>query len=701
MTAAIGHGEAQPLGATWDGGGVNFALYSAHAERVELCLFSADGAREQRRIVLPVHTDGVWHGRVDGCAPGTLYGYRVHGPYAPEAGHRFNPNKLLVDPYARMLRGELRWSDANYGFRRGDPRQDLSFDTRDNAECVPKCVVVDPAFDWGDERPPRVPASETVIYETHVRGFTMRHPGVPRALRGTYAGLAHPRVLAYLKDLGVTSVELMPVHAFVDDHVLVARGLRNFWGYNTLAYFAPEGRYLASGSAAEFQAMVRALHDAGIEVILDVVYNHTAEGNHLGPTLSLRGIDNASYYRLQPQRPSRYQDFSGCGNTLNLDHPRVRALVLDSLRYWVTHMHVDGFRFDLAPILGRADGHFDADAPLFRDLREDPALRRVKLIAEPWDLGPDGYRLGGFPVGWHEWNDAFRDAVRRFWHGDEDVTPELARRLHGSGDLFEHAGRAPWCSVNFVTSHDGFTLADVVSYRERHNAANAEGNRDGHEANFSCNHGVEGPSDDGDVRSRRVRQRRNLMATLLLAQGTPMMLAGDELGRTQHGNNNAYCQDNETAWVDWSRLDVEREFHGFVRRLLRLRAEHPVLRRDHYVHGDGDVAAGGFADIEWLRPDAQPMTAADWHGEHRDCFAMLLAGTFATQARAVVEDVVLIVVNRGAEDVHFRLPRRGGVQQWRELLTTTGEAAAGVVDAVAAPARSVCVLAPQDEEAAS
>ena len=537
-----------PLGATWYGTGVNFALFSAHAEKVELCIFDARGRRELERIELPEYTDEVWHGYLNDARPGMLYGYRVYGPYDPARGHRFNPNKLLLDPYAKALAGALRWTDAHYGYRIGSHREDLSFDRRDNAGGMPKCVVVEGAFTWSAETRPFVPWTQTVFYELHVRGFTIQHPGVPPDLRGTFSGLATPAVVSYLQELGVTTVELLPVHAFVDDRRLVEHKLRNYWGYNTIGFFAPEQRYLQTGEPNEFKTMVKRLHEAGIEVVLDVVYNHTAEGNHLGPTLSFKGIDNATYYRLA-ENQRYYDDATGTGNTLDLRHPRVLQMVTDSLRYWVQEMHVDGFRFDLAPALAREHSGYTRDAAFFKALAQDPVLSRVKLIAEPWDVGHGGYQLGNSPPGWSEWNGKYRDTVRRFWKGDVGVLPELASRLAGSSDLFERQGRRPRASVNLVTVHDGFTLTDLVSYDKKHNEANHEQNLDGSDANYSWNCGVEGPTADPEIRALRQRQKRNLLATLLFSLGVPLIQAGDEFGRTQRGNNNAYCQDNEISWT--------------------------------------------------------------------------------------------------------------------------------------------------------
>src|SRR5579862_1078502 len=524
-------GQPYPLGATWDGEGVNFALFSAHAEKVELCLFDQTGQREEARIALPEYTDEVWHCYLPEVRPGQLYGYRVHGPYDPPAGHRFNPNKLLLDPYAQAISGALQWSDAVYGYRVGSPREDLAFDRRDSARFVPKCRVVESAFTWNRDHPPRISWEESIILEMHVRGFTMRHPAVEPSARGTFAALGSPAVIDYLVELGVTAVELLPIQAVATERRLADAGLANYWGYNTIAFFAPDPRYLPAGAVGEFKTAVKRLHEAGIEVLLDVVYNHTGEGNHLGPTLSFRGIDNLSYYRLDSDR-RHYTDVTGCGNTLNLDHPRVLQMVMDALRYWALEMHVDGFRFDLAATLARegGGGDYSRHSGFFDAIRQDPAMAQLKLIAEPWDVGPFGYQLGNFPPGWAEWNGQYRDAVRRFWKGENSMIAEIASRLAGSSDIFDGRGRRPWASINFVTAHDGFTLHDLVSYEKKHNDANLENNRDGHEPNFSWNCGVEGPSDDPAVRSLRHRQKRNLLASLLLSLGVPMLLAGDEIG---------------------------------------------------------------------------------------------------------------------------------------------------------------------------
>jgi len=693
MVESMRAGAPEPLGATCHDGGVNFALYSAHAERVELCLFDESGLHETGRYSLPECSDGVWHGFLPGVRAGQKYGYRVHGPYAPESGHRFNAHKLLIDPYARLLAGDLIWSEASYAFRQGDEGEDLSFDSRDSAQFTPKGVVVDGALERPDVSAPAVPWNDTVIYETHVRGFTMRHPELSPELRGTFAGLGQKCVIDYLKALGITSVELLPVQAFADDHFLVRQGLHNYWGYSTLSYFAPQTSYLGTGGLGSFRHMVRALHEAGIEVILDVVYNHTAEGNRTGPTLSFRGIDNASYYRLQPDNPRDYIDYTGCGNTLDFDHPRVIALALDSLRYWADEMQVDGFRFDLAATLARSGEVFDVDAPFLRAVAADPLLAKCKLIAEPWDLGPDGYRLGGFPPEWAEWNDRFRDSVRGFWRGDAGTLPEFARRLHGSGDLFGHPERGPWASVNMVTSHDGFTLRDLVSYAERHNEANGEDNRDGHQDNLSANYGVEGASFDSVVQALRDRQRRNLLASVFLSQGTPMLLAGDEIGRSQGGNNNAYCQDNETSWLDWSGVDSDSGFFAFVRDLIALRASHPVLRRQRFAHGAERTPLNDFADIEWLREDGLTMSEDDWHDEGRRCVGMLLSEFLPAEQTRAAEDTILVILNAGEQALDFVLPDGAIATGWRCVLAT-GHAPAGALDELVVEPRATYVLTP-------
>ena len=684
-----------PLGATWDGLGVNFALFSANATRVELCLFDGDG-RETERITLPEHTDEVWHGYLPDARPGQVYGYRVHGPYEPRAGHRFNPNKLLLDPYAKQIVGQLQWNDALFGYVIGHPDGDLSFDERDSAPYVPKARVIDPAFTWGGERRPQIPWDHTVIYETHVRGYTMRHPRVPPELRGTFAGLAVQEVIDYIRNLGVTAVELMPVHAFVDDKYLLDMGLRNYWGYNTLGFFAPQPRYLATSTVAEFKEMVAHFHDAGLEVLLDVVYNHTAEGNENGPTLSLRGIDNQSYYRLA-EDPRHYINDTGTGNTLNLSHPRVLQLVTDSLRYWANDMHVDGFRFDLATILGREWHGFDQGGGFLDVCGQDPALARLKLIAEPWDLGPGGYQAGGFPPGWAEWNDRFRDTVRSFWRGDEGRIAELATRLTGSADLFDRRGRRPFASINFITSHDGFTLNDLVSYDEKHNEANGENNNDGADYNHSWNHGHEGPTDDPAINALRARQKRNLLATLLLSQGTPMLLAGDEFSHTQDGNNNAYCQDNELTWLDWLAAARGADLSAFVRHLLRIRHRYPLLRRKHFLTGEA-VDGSDVSDVTWLTPEGAPMEQAHWEDPTRCSIGMLLDGRAAESSnrRPGGEYSLLLLVNAGADAIAFQLPRATGTGDWQLQVTSDPQLANGSYydggDAFELQPRTLCLL---------
>jgi len=604
-----------------------------------------------------------------------LYGYRVHGPYAPEEGHRFNPNKLLIDPYARALTAPLGWNDLHCGYVPGDAKKDLSFDERDSAPAMPKCRVVEPIAPWSDNLL-RTPRSHSAIYELHVRGYTMRHPAVDEKLRGTFAALAQPKVIRYIAELGVTAIELMPIHPYSTTRTLTKNGLGEYWGYNPVNFFAPEPRYLSAADVREFRRMVEAFHNANIEVILDVVFNHSGEVDELGPTLSFRGIDNASYYRLTDDK-RRYRDDTGCGNTLNFDHPRVLQMAMDSLRYWAGEMHVDGFRFDLAVSLPRQNGEFSPEAPLFGCILQDPVLVKTKMIAEPWDLGPGGYRLSGFPPRWSEWNDRFRDDVRRFWRGDEGLLGDLAFRLSGSSDVFDRAKRRPTASVNFVTAHDGFTLKDLVSYDKKHNEANKEGNSDGSNTNFSWNCGAEGPSGNPAVASLRERQRRNLMATLLLSLGIPMILAGDEFGRTQNGNNNAYCQDNEISWVDWSGLEHDRDFHAFVSQLLRLRAEHPVFRRSSYFLGDR-VDDNGVKDIQWLSLKGREMTAEDWSAPGNRALAVRYAATAEmdaeTYTRRLDPHAFLLLLNSGPKPAEFTLPALAFDRRWRCLLDTAGKA---------------------------
>ena len=675
LISAVWPGQAYPRGATWDGEGVNFSLFSANAEKVELCLFDESGKRELQRIAFRERTDDSWHAYLPEARPGLLYGYRIHGPYAPERGHRFNPNKLLIEPYAKHIQGQLKWSNAHFGYRLGHPKEDLSFDKHDNAAGMPKCRVIDPAFTWGDDRPPRTSFHETVIYELHVRGFTMRHPQVPPELRGTYAGLATAPVIDHLLRLGVTAVELMPVHTFVDDRHLIEQGRRNYWGYNTIGFFSPDMRYSATGRVSEFKTMVKTLHSAGIEVILDVVYNHTAEGNQLGPTLSFRGVDNASYYRLSPENPRYYMDFTGCGNTLNMQHPRVLALLMDSLRYWVQEMHVDGFRFDLASALARELFDVDRLGSFFDTIGQDPVLSQVKLIAEPWDVGAGGYQVGNFPPGWNEWNDRYRDTVRAYWKGDEGTMGDFARRFSGSADLYEASGRKPHASVNFITAHDGFTLQDLVSYNGKHNEANGEDNRDGNNDNRSWNHGAEGATDDAGINTLRLRQKRNLIATLLLSQGVPMLLAGDELGQTQQGNNNAYCQDNEISWLDWELEETERGFFDFVAQMVSFRRHHPVFSRRRFLQAQ--TLADGVKEVAWLRPDGEELTEEDWNTSFNRCLGVYMAGTAIERVdrrgRAVKDNNFLVLFNAHHEEIPFLLPEFHAGGAWLLVLDTANE----------------------------
>ena len=619
-------GRPYPLGATWDGSGTNFALFSAHAEKVELCLFDEDGKQEIARIALPELTHEIWHAYLPDARPGQLYGYRVHGPYEPEAGHRFNPNKLLIDPYAKALAGEIEWNDALFGYTIGDKAGDLSFDERDSAPFIPKCQVIDPAFTWG-RRPAQRPWHETVIYEMHVRGFTMLHPDVPEGARGTFSGLSTAPVVDYLRDLGITAVELLPVHAFFQDRHLIDRGLRNYWGYNSIGFFAPNPAYLGPEEVNPFKMFVQQMHDAEIEVILDVVYNHTAEGNHMGPTLSFRGIDNKSYYHLMEGDERHYNDFTGTGNALELRHPYVLRMVMDSLRYWVEEMGVDGFP------LRSGDGPWpgspapSTDMPVFSmPFAQDPVLSTVKLIAEPWDTGDGGYQVGNFPPGWAEWNDQYRDTVRRFWKSDDGQLAPFASRFSASADIYNRRGRRSWSSVNFITAHDGFTLRDLVSYNEKHNKANKEDNRDGSDSNWSWNCGVEGPTDDPKIAELRARQMRNLLATLLFSQGVPMLVAGDEFGRTQGGNNNAYCQDNELSWLDWESIDEEGQaLLAFTRKVITLRRDHIVFHRDRFFHGQV-IPGTDVKDVTWFRPDGAEMSEEDWQVDETKTLAAMLSG---------------------------------------------------------------------------
>jgi len=678
MTYRVLPGKAYPLGAMWDGQGVNFALYSEAATKVELCLFDDKTASmERERIALPEVTGHVWHAYLPEIKPGQLYGYRVHGPYQPEAGLRFNPAKLLIDPYAKAIAGSVNWEAPVFGYQFGHNDADLSRSDDDDAWGVPKCVVIDPSFDWAGDQLPRIPWHKTIIYELHVKGFTARHPNLTPEQRGMYAGLSSPPMLEYLKNLGITAVELLPVHDFLDRKHLIERGLSNYWGYDTTNFFSPTARYSSSGDmggqVTEFKSMVKELHRAGIEVILDVVYNHTSEGNQLGPTLSFRGIDNPTYYRLVADQARYYIDYTGTGNSLNVRHPQVLKLIMDSLRYWVQEMHVDGFRFDLASALARELHDVDRLSSFLDVIHQDPIISRVKLIAEPWDVGEGGYQVGNFPVLWTEWNGRYRDTVRRFWRGDEGQVAELGYRLTGSSDLYQDDGRRPYASINFVTAHDGFTLHDLVSYNEKHNEANGDENKDGANENLSWNCGAEGATDDSNVNELRERQKRNFMATLLLSQGVPMLCGGDELGRTQNGNNNTYCQDNELSWYNWE-LDKRREaLFSFVKRLIQVRREHPALRRRKFFQGR-PIRGTDIKDIMWLRPDGQEMTEEDWNASWGRCIGMLLGGEALNEvdenSEPVIDDTLLIAFNSHIEPVQFLIPRSGEVIRWEVLINT-------------------------------
>lgn len=679
ILTTIWSGKPYPLGATWDGRGVNFALFAEHASRVELCLFDApDSPIEAARIVMPEQTDDVWHVYLPNLKPGQLYGYRVYGPYNPAQGLRFNPNKLLIDPYAKALTGTIRWNETMFGYPFSDLRNDLVFDERDSGPYMPRCVVIDSSFPWDDDRRPNIPLHKSVIYEVHVRGFTQLHPEVPAPLRGTYAGLATPAVIEYLTSLGVTSIELLPVHQHIDEYFLVKRGLNNYWGYNTLNFFAPEVRYSQPGmpgdQVREFKSMVKALHAAGIEVILDVVYNHTAESDHTGPTLSWRGIDNRAYYRLVPGNPRYYIDYTGCGNSLNMLNPRALQMITDSLRYWVTEMHVDGFRFDLAATLARGLHEADRLSAFFDVIHQDPVISQVKLIAEPWDIGPGGYQVGSFPVLWSEWNGKYRDTVRRFWKGDHSQVAELAYRLSGSSDLYQHNGRRPYASINFVTSHDGFTLRDLVSYNQKHNEANGEDNRDGDNNNHSWNCGVEGSTDDPQINALRARQMRNFMATLLLSQGVPMIRAGDERGHTQHGNNNAYCQDNELSWFDWYLDGMGREMLAFTQQLVRIRNQHPVLRRRRFFQGRR-IHGSDIRDIVWLRPDGREMDDDEWSNGTVRSLGIMFNGQAMNErderGQMVYDDVLLLLLNAYEGLLRFLIPPGIDNRPWELVIDTS------------------------------
>jgi isoamylase len=671
-------GQPYPLGATWNGLGVNFAIYSEHATKVELCLFDdPDAQRESERLTLPEQTNMVWHGYVPDVRPGQLYGYRVHGPYAPAAGPRVNANKVLVDPYAKAMGRGIHWDDTVFGYTIGHPDGDVSFDDRDDAAFAPLAAVVDDAFTWGDDRPPRRPWHQTAIYEMHVRGFSKLQKRLPERLRGTYEALTTDTAINHLLKLGITAVELMPVHHHAYDRHLVERGLANYWGYNTLSFFAPDIRFAAARSPVdavrEFKRMVRALHAAGLEVILDVVYNHTAEGSQLGPTLSLRGVDNRTYYRLVNDNPRYYLDFTGCGNTLNMQSPQVLQLIMDSLRYWVLEMHVDGFRFDLASALARELYEVDRLGAFFDIIHQDPVLSQVKLIAEPWDLGAGGYQVGNFPVLWTEWNGKYRDAVRKFWRGDGGGVSELASRLAGSNDLYEPSGRRPYASINFITAHDGFTLHDLVSYNEKHNEANGDDNRDGENHNLSWNCGVEGDTDDPEIIALRERQKRNLMATLLLSQGVPMISGGDEVGRTQRGNNNAYCQDNEISWTNWDLTPLQREFLEFTRRVIRIRRDQPVLRRRRFFRGRA-IRGANIKDIAWLEPSGREMTDESWNTGFVRSLGVRLDGNAIDEVdergNPIEGDTLLFLINGHHETIPFTLPEEPDDHRWVPMIDT-------------------------------
>jgi len=673
-------GQPYPLGAHYDGNGVNFALFSQHAQAVELCLFdAANGAEEVARHFLPHKTKHVWHGYLPGIKPGQLYGYRVHGPYDPDAGHRFNASKLLVDPYARAITNKIEWGDEMLGYAIGGPEQDMALDDRDSGPGMPKSIVADEDFDWEDDQPLGRRMEETVFYELHVKGFTQRCDQVPESIRGTYAGLAHPAVIGHLKRLGVTAVELLPVHQHVDDRWLVDRGVTNYWGYNTLGFFAPEATYACSGDTGgqvkEFKEMVKGLHAGGLEVILDVVYNHTAEGNHLGPTLSFRGIDNEAYYRLVPEQRRYYMDYTGCGNSLNARQPFVLQMILDSLRYWVEEMHVDGFRFDLCSTLGRMDHAFSKWAPFFSAIQQDPVLSQTKLIAEPWDIGEGGYQVGGYPVIWSEWNGQFRDTMRRYWKGDEGQIGDFASKFIGSPQLYRASGRNPMASVNFITAHDGFTLHDLVAYNDKHNEANGENNHDGDDNNNSWNCGAEGETDDAAILALRRRQQRNLLTTLLLSQGVPMLLAGDEFGRTQEGNNNVYCQDNELGWVNWDVSAEGEQLREFTENLLTFRHQHPVFRREHYMRGQF-LRDSRLKDVTWFNNAGVEMRKKDWTNHFGRCLGVILCGHSTNEVddvgTPVFDDTFLLLCNSHGEALDFKLPGTKK-EHWISIIDTVEE----------------------------
>lgn len=702
METKINTGSPYPLGATYDGEGVNFALFSENAEAVELYLYDSSNQQEIEKFKITEKTHQVWHIYVSGIKPGQLYGYRVHGPYDPAQGHRFNPHKLLIDPYAKAISGVVQWNDALFAYNIGE--DDLSLDTTDSAPFVPKSVVIDGHFDWGDDHPPRIPMHQSVIYETHVKGFTATHPEIPEEIRGTYAALAHPVTINYLKELGITAIELLPIHHFITDRHLQDKGLTNYWGYNSVGFFAPDVRYSASGThgeqVVEFKEMVKALHGAGIEVILDVVYNHTGEGNEMGPTLSFRGIDNASYYRLA-EDPRYYMDFTGTGNTLNTRQPNVLRLIMDSLRYWVQEMHVDGFRFDLASALARELHDVDKLSSFFDVIHQDPVISQVKLIAEPWDIGEGGYQVGEFPAGWAEWNGKYRDCIRDYWIGADSMIAEFANRLTGSSDLYRGDNRTPSASINFITAHDGFTLHDLVSYNEKHNEANGEDNKDGESHNRSWNCGAEGPTDDSTVNNLREKQKRNMLVTLFLSQGVPMLVAGDEHGRTQQGNNNAYCQDNEISWLNWDNVDVS--LLDFTKKLIHFRREHPVFCRRKWFQGL-PIRGTGVEDIVWFLPDASEMDDHHWQEDYARSLAVFLNGagirSVDTDGKKIVDANFYLLFNAYWEDVTYTLPGENYGAGWFKILDTNndtiesfGNYSAG--DSILVPSRSILLFQSQ------
>jgi len=704
--SVIRPGRAHPLGATWLGDGTNFAVFSANATAIDVCLYGDDEATPYRTCTLPERSNDIWHGFLSDVRPGSRYLLRAHGGYDPRTGHRFNAAQALIDPYARAIDGKVTWEPPMYSYELAAPDDNLVMNAAPNDALMPKCVVVTDDFDWGDDRSPGIPWLETVIYETHVKGMTRNHPDLPEEIRGTYPGLGHPAITGYLKSLGVTTVELLPIHAFVDDNFLVQKSLRNYWGYSTLGYFAPESRYASSPGVGdqvnEFKEMVKALHAAGIEVILDVVYNHTCEGNHLGPTLSFRGLDNSSYYRLLPGNPEYYLDFTGTGNSVNVAHPQVLTLIMDSLRYWATVMRVDGFRFDLATTIGRETYSFDPFGAFFDAVHQDPVLSRVKLIAEPWDIGEGGYQVGNFPLPWSEWNDRFRDGVRSFWQLNSGAVSDMGYRLTGSSDLYERSRRGPRASINMITAHDGFTLNDVVSYNAKHNAANGEFNQDGHTNNIASNYGVEGPTEDASILAVRARQQRNMLTTLMLAQGVPMLLGGDEMNRTQLGNNNAYCQDNEISWFNWNLTERDKDFKRFVTLLIRVRKDRPLLRRRRFFKGlPGDPTT--FKDATWIKPDGKEMSDDDWHGSN-SAIALRMAGDAFDESDAagipITEPTLLLLVHAGPDPLPFTLPpveREEAVTTWRVILDTdksTGESSASHpgLGVITVPGRTVMLL---------